>query len=102
MAICMMCFNQLESKVDEKGIWHYRCSYCVEHQDKTSLIKCPICECTAHEEICLTVSFSDELKLKRWVDSVNRPTIEKYRCLNCEHEWYTKEFEEYLFKKSVC
>jgi hypothetical protein len=102
MAVCGNCMqNTLEGKLDEKGVFNYRCQYCVDHQIPNAPNPCPKCGCTSHENTCISVDDTNEgmQQLDRWVKNPIRPDVEKYMCLNCSYEWYTPDFEEYLFAK---
>jgi len=108
MTFCGNCLqNTLEGKPDYQGIWHYRCQYCVDHQDPHYIFKdtipCPKCGCTAHENILGQYKFTNEGITKARKDAANilRPEITMYRCLNCSHEWINPDFERYVVTRAI-
>lgn len=87
---------------DRHGMWHYRCPYCVAHQDPKGENPCPRCGCTAHDRICAIIPIDSNFD-KRLEDELNpfKPDVTIFRCLNCSFEWYTPEFEKYLLQKCI-
>jgi NAD-dependent SIR2 family protein deacetylase len=82
--------NTQEGTEDRHGMWHYRCPYCVTHQNPKDKDPCPRCRCTAHERIGGSLE-----------NNPFKPDVVFYRCLNCSLEWNTKEYEIYLLTKVV-
>ena len=100
---CTNCGQEtLEGKPDEKGEWHYRCQYCTEHADLNAPDPCPKCTCTAHENIIGIIPYSkDTTKAFQEIKHPTRPEVAMFRCLNCSYEWYSPEYEKFLFSKNV-
>jgi hypothetical protein len=101
---CNICGqNTVEGHEDGHGIWHYKCTYCVTHQ-KPDPNPCPRCRCTVHSDI-VSMSFVSSLKegLKTMTELGNpfKPIATIFRCVNCDFEWYTPEYEKYLLTKVV-
>lgn len=93
--------DTLEGHEDAHGMWHYRCSYCVEHQDPTKE-PCPRCGCTAHEGIAGSVPINfTENQVNKLIHNPFRPDVILFRCLNCSFEWDTPEFEKWLLTKAI-
>lgn len=101
--LCGICGNDTyEGKPDGKGIWHYRCQYCVDHADPNGPNPCPECGCTAHENICGIIPYEkDTAKAFTEMEHPLRPDIMMFRCLNCSYEWYNPEYEKYLLGKNI-
>jgi len=92
----------LVGKPDKHGIWHYRCPYCVEHQDPKGPDPCPRCGCTAHEQICGSVPFNfTQRQIDELINNPFKPDVIEFACLNCSFRWGTPEFEKYLLTKVV-
>jgi hypothetical protein len=94
--------DTLEGKPDEKtGMWKYRCQYCVDHEDPNAPNPCPECGCTAHENICYSGPQTAEgfKGAEKAINNPVRPDVERFRCLNCAYEWYTPEYEQYLYTR---
>lgn len=90
---CGKCGHEAEEgHEDAHGVWHYRCTYCVEHADPKGPDPCPRCQCTAHQ------GFSN---IREGTTPPFKPQIENYRCLNCGFEWTTPEFEKYILSRVV-
>jgi hypothetical protein len=89
---------------DRHGMWHYRCPYCITHQDPKGPNPCPRCGCTAHENICCVIpvdSNFDRRMKEEFAVNPFKPDITFFRCLNCSFEWTTPEYEKYLLTKAV-
>ena len=96
---CGKCGHEtMEGHEDGHGIWHYKCTYCIEHADPKNPDPCPRCKCTAHEEFSIVKSFGFH---KKTITNPFKPEIEEYRCLNCGFEWTAPEFEKYMLVKVV-
>lgn len=90
---CGVCRNDtIEGREDGHGMWHYRCTYCVAHQ-QPSPDPCPRCRCTAHDKICE--------KCESGLKNPFKPDAVIFRCLNCSFEWITSEYEKYLLTRVV-
>jgi len=99
---CMQ--NNLKGTEDRHGMWHYRCQYCVEHQNPKGPNPCPRCECTEHERICGIIPADSHFGERLEAECRNnpfKPDVILFRCLNCSFEWNTPEFEKYLLTKAV-
>jgi len=95
--------DTLEGKPNKEGIWHYRCQYCIDHQDPNGPNPCPECGCTAHENLCGSWDVTEEgrAKCKEDVNNKLRPDITIFQCLNCGHQYPTPEYEQYLFNRNI-
>ena len=100
---CFNCgVNAREEWIREDGMYYYRCQHCIDTADPEEPEPCPKCGCKAHEKIGNSGPFTGEglAKLHRDINNPFRPEIESYKCLNCGHKYYTKEFEKYLVSKT--
>lgn len=99
---CGVCGNNtLEGREDGHGVWHYRCPYCIAHQ-QPSPDPCPRCRCTAHEDIAGSVPPNyAENQMDKITHNPFRPAVEYYLCLRCGFKWNTPEYEKYLLTKAV-
>lgn len=95
--------NAREEILKENGMYYYRCQHCIDTADPNEPEPCPKCGCKAHERIGNSGEVTEKglAKLHRDINNPFRPEIESYTCLNCGHNYYTKEFQKYLASKVI-